>query len=83
MAALTLDDEQRDYVRRVREAAADLLPLAAEGREGRVNRPLLRAMGELGLLRGLFGGTDEPSARRRGPAAVPAARGDRSGQRRG
>ena len=61
MSALALDDEQRSYVRRVREVAVDLLPLVEKGTEGRVDRPLLRAMGGHGLLRGLFGGTaDEP-----------------------
>jgi acyl-CoA dehydrogenase len=61
MAGLALDDEQRDYVRRVRETAVDLLPLVEGGTEGRVNRPLLAAMGERGLLRDLFGGNaDEP-----------------------
>ena len=61
MSALALDDEQRNYVRRVREVAVDLLPLVEKGTEGRVNRPLLAAMGDHGLLRDLFGGTaDEP-----------------------
>ena len=61
MTALALDDEQRNYVRRVREVAVDLLPLVEKGTEGRVNRPLLAAMGDHGLLRDLFGGTaDEP-----------------------
>jgi acyl-CoA dehydrogenase len=57
-----LSSEERDYAARVRElTVAHLLPLAAEGAEGRVNRPLLAAMGEHGLLRDLFGGpSDEP-----------------------
>lgn len=43
-------------------AVRDLLPLAGKN-EGRVNRPLLAALGERGLLRGLFGGEpDEPPA---------------------
>ena len=41
MSALALDDEQRSYVRRVREVAVDLLPFVEKGTEGRVNRPLL------------------------------------------
>ena len=36
MSALALDDEQRNYVRRVREVAVDLLPLVEKGTEGRV-----------------------------------------------
>ena len=57
-----LDAEQSRYVEWVREVAVThLLPLAAQGTPGRVNRPLLAAMGEHGLLRGLFGGApDQP-----------------------
>lgn len=50
-----LTEEQERFAREVRELAADvLLPLAEAGRPGEVNRPLLRAMGECGLLRRLF-----------------------------
>lgn len=61
MSRFRLDDEQLAYARWVREVAArELIPLAGK-HDGRVNRPLLRAMGELGLLRGLFGGRpDQP-----------------------
>jgi acyl-CoA dehydrogenase len=54
--------DQLAYVAEVRRIAADqLLPLVDKGTEGRVNRPLLVAMGERGLLRDLFGGArDEP-----------------------
>jgi acyl-CoA dehydrogenase len=54
--------DQLAYVAEVRRIAADqLLPLVDKGTEGRVNRPLLVAMGEHGLLRDLFGGArDEP-----------------------
>ena len=57
-----LTPEEQDYAGRVRDLAATrLLPLAESGDEGRVNRPLLAAMGECGLLRDLFGGSaDEP-----------------------
>jgi acyl-CoA dehydrogenase len=57
-----LSSEEREYVARVRDLAVTrLLPLVETGVEGRVNRPLLAAMGEHGLLRGLFGGSpDEP-----------------------
>ncbi|MFF7944913.1 acyl-CoA dehydrogenase family protein [Nocardia gamkensis] len=55
-----LDTEQLAYVAHVRELAADhLLPLVVKGVEGRVNRPLLAAMGEYGLLRDLFGGSPD------------------------
>jgi acyl-CoA dehydrogenase len=53
-----LSPEERDYAGRVRDLAVTrLLPLVDEGSEGRVNRPLLEAMGESGLLRDLFGGS--------------------------
>ena len=56
-----LTDEQRAYAAWARETArADIAPLAA-AEEGRVNRAMVRAMGDTGLLRGLFGGApDEP-----------------------
>ena len=48
-----LSSEEQEYVGRVRDLAATrLLPLVEQGVEGRVNRPLLAAMGEHGLLRG-------------------------------
>jgi acyl-CoA dehydrogenase len=57
-----LRPDEQDYVRRVRDVAqTHLVPVVEEGAEGRVNRPLLAAMGEHGLLRDLFGGSaDEP-----------------------
>jgi acyl-CoA dehydrogenase len=57
-----LSSEEQEYVDRVRDLAVTrLLPLVEQGVEGRVNRPLRAAMGEHGLLRGLFGGSpDEP-----------------------
>src|SRR3954449_13425638 len=57
MSSFRLDDEQQAYARWVREIAETELRPLTEKHDGRVNRPLLRAMGELGLLRGLFGGT--------------------------
>jgi acyl-CoA dehydrogenase len=55
-----LDAEQQAFMVRVRGLAVDhLLPIVQNGVEGRVNRPLLAAMGEHGLLRGLFGGSPE------------------------
>ena len=58
MSGLTADQQQ--YVARVRAiATAHLAPLPAV--HGGVNRPLLKALGDHGLLRGLFGGApDEP-----------------------
>lgn len=63
MTDFQLTQAQRDYTDRVRPIAAErLLPLVEKGTDGRVNRPLVRAMGELGLLRDLFGGArDEPA----------------------
>lgn len=57
-----LSEEQIGYCAHVRSVAVEqLVPLARAGEEGRVNRPLLSAMGGLGLLRGLFGGgPDKP-----------------------
>ncbi len=62
MRAFALTEEQVGYTAHVRSVAVEhLLPLAQAGEDGRVNRPLLSALGELGLLRGLFGGhPDEP-----------------------
>jgi acyl-CoA dehydrogenase len=61
MSAFALTDEQRAYAQQVRDIAErHLLPLAERGKEGHVNRPLLEAMGEHGLLGRLF--TSERSA---------------------
>ncbi|MFI9201821.1 acyl-CoA dehydrogenase family protein [Streptomyces sp. NPDC053048] len=47
----TLDREQREWCAELRALAARRLrPLAREGDPGRVNRPLVAALGELGLL---------------------------------
>ncbi|HEY0166740.1 MAG TPA: acyl-CoA dehydrogenase family protein [Jatrophihabitans sp.] len=63
MSAFALTDEQRAYVRQVREVAVQsLVPLAEQGVEGRVNRPLLEAMGSHGLLSRLFGPTGRSAA---------------------
>ncbi|HVE62375.1 MAG TPA: acyl-CoA dehydrogenase family protein [Mycobacteriales bacterium] len=56
-SAFALTRAQRDLVSEVREIARDeLRPLAESGVPGRVNRPLLAAMGRLGLLARLFPG---------------------------
>ncbi len=66
MAEFRLSVEHQRFADWARETAAEkAAPLARH--DGRVNRPLLRAMGELGLLRGLFGGADD---RPRGAAAL-------------
>jgi acyl-CoA dehydrogenase len=55
-----LSPDEQEYVGRVRDLAVTrLLPLVDEGTEGRVNRPLLEAMGDCGLLRDLFGGSGD------------------------
>ena len=57
-----LSQNQVEYAARVRQVAQDDLP-TGRPETGHVNRPLLRAMGKLGLLRGLFGGEPEESPR--------------------
>ncbi|GHF98079.1 MULTISPECIES: acyl-CoA dehydrogenase family protein [Amycolatopsis] len=53
----TLSPEQQAFAAEVRQLAAEQLrPLAESGVEGAVNRPLLKAMGALGLLARLFPG---------------------------
>jgi acyl-CoA dehydrogenase len=60
MAQFGLTPQQHGYVEQVRALARSELA-DIEPTEGHVNRPLLRALGRLGLLRGLFGGKpDEP-----------------------
>ena len=62
MAGFGLSDEQRAFARQVGEIARTKLH-AEPGPPGRVNRQLVRAMGELGLLRGLFGGAPDEAPR--------------------
>ncbi|MFF2653131.1 acyl-CoA dehydrogenase family protein [Streptomyces sp. NPDC058045] len=53
--AFALDPEQRAWCARLRDLAEQRLrPLAENAEPGRVNRPLLAALGELGLLDRLF-----------------------------
>jgi len=57
VTAFALTDEQRALAGQVRAIAAEYLrPLAEAGRPGRVNRELVKAMGQLGLLPRLFPG---------------------------
>ena len=59
---LHLDRDQRDLYERTRAIAAEALaPIAAAGTPGRVNRPLVAALAEHGLLARLFE-RDEVSA---------------------
>lgn len=60
--AFALSAAQREYAAHVHEVAREhLAGLAAV--HGAVNRPLLRALGDHGLLRGLFGGAPQESPR--------------------
>jgi acyl-CoA dehydrogenase len=57
MTAFALTEEQQAFFDRVRAIAADhLRPLAEARVSGRVNRELIKVMGELGLLPRLFPG---------------------------
>ncbi|MGW0564253.1 acyl-CoA dehydrogenase family protein [Streptomyces sp. NPDC003016] len=56
MPGFALEPQQQEWCERLRTLAADhLRPLAEKGEPGRVNRPLVAALGEHGLLRRLFG----------------------------
>ncbi|MEU0272964.1 acyl-CoA dehydrogenase family protein [Streptomyces sp. NPDC006307] len=56
MPAFSLDPAQKAWCEEVRVLAAERLrPLAEKGEPGRVNRPLVAALGELGLIARLFG----------------------------
>jgi acyl-CoA dehydrogenase len=57
-----LSEKQLARMREVREIAAhELVPLAEQGTEGRVNRPLVEALGRHGLLARLFAGAERPA----------------------
>ncbi|MFF1692925.1 acyl-CoA dehydrogenase family protein [Streptomyces sp. NPDC058257] len=67
MTAFSLDPEQTAWCAELRALADERLrPLAEKGEPGRVNRPLVEALGELGLLDRLFAGE--------GPGGSAAAR---------
>ena len=77
-----LTPAQQDFLEWVRRVAGDLADVPPV--HGAVNRPLVTRLGELGLLRALFGGdAGRASPRRRRDAAVPAPRGAGRGQHRG
>ena len=65
MTAFALTEEQRTFTGQVRSMAAEQLrPIAEAGAPGHVNRELIKAMGQLGLLPRLFPGiTDEALSR--------------------
>lgn len=70
-AAFDLSAEQHAYQSWVRDVAASTLaPLAASGEPGRVNRDLVAAMGELGLLTRLFPGLEDSDSPSREAAAL-------------
>jgi acyl-CoA dehydrogenase len=57
VTAFALTGQQQAFVEQVRTVAGEQLrPLAEAGRPGRVNRELVKAMGQLGLLPRLFPG---------------------------
>ena len=63
MNAFALTAEQRAFTEHVRAVAAEQLrPIAEAGTPGRVNRELIKAMGDLGLLARLFGDAESREA---------------------
>jgi len=69
VTAFALTGEQQAFARRVRAIAADQLrPLAEAGPPGHVNRELIKAMGQLGLLPRLFPGLAEDGLSREAAA---------------
>jgi acyl-CoA dehydrogenase len=61
--AFALTEEQRSFTEHVRAVAAEQLrPIAESGSPGRVNRELIKAMGDLGLLARLFGDSESREA---------------------
>jgi acyl-CoA dehydrogenase len=67
--AFGLSPHQQAYAERVRHLAATELA-HVEPAEGAVNRPLLKELGRLGLLRGLFGGAEDEPVRSGSDAAA-------------
>ncbi|MCX4670662.1 acyl-CoA dehydrogenase family protein [Streptomyces sp. NBC_01381] len=62
MTAFSLNPQQIAWCTELRALAAERLrPLVEKGEPGRVNRPLVAALGELGLLDRLFGAGDGPA----------------------
>nr|WSZ99016.1 acyl-CoA dehydrogenase family protein [Streptomyces sp. NBC_00857] len=70
MPVFSLDPVQTDWCAQLRALAEERLrPLAEKGEPGRVNRPLIVALGELGLLERLFGGAGADDQRADGGGA--------------
>jgi acyl-CoA dehydrogenase len=60
---LHLSNEQRELYERTRALGATVFkPIAAQGEPGRVNRPLIKALADHGLLGRLFGAGDQVPA---------------------
>ncbi|MER5253120.1 acyl-CoA dehydrogenase family protein [Streptomyces sp. NPDC002855] len=71
MTAFSLNPEQTAWCAELRTLADERLrPLAEKGEPGRVNRPLVEALGELGLLDRLFAGEGEGGGE--GGASTPS-----------
>ena len=69
MNAFALTAQQRSFTEHVRAVAAEQpRPIAEAGPPGRVNRELIKAMGDLGLLARLFGGMGDGSESREAAA---------------
>jgi acyl-CoA dehydrogenase len=69
MASFLLSPAQQQYADHVRDLArGELGSKPSDGKHGHVDRALLRRLGDLGLLRGLFGG--EPGEAPRDAAAM-------------
>ncbi|QXE34200.1 acyl-CoA dehydrogenase family protein [Streptomyces sp. GMY02] len=72
MPVFTLGPAQTEWCAELRALAVERLrPLAEKGKPGRVNRPLIAALGELGLLGQVFG--DTGAAGGGGPAGAVGA----------
>ena len=70
MSVFSLDPVQTDWCAQLRALVEERLrPLAEKGEPGRVNRPLIAELGELGLLERLFGGAGADDQRADGGGA--------------
>ncbi|MBV9094500.1 MAG: acyl-CoA dehydrogenase family protein [Streptosporangiaceae bacterium] len=73
MTAFALSEQQQAFARQVRQAAAEQLrPIADAGQPGQLNRELIKAMGDLGLLARLFPGISGGSPSRGAPLSREA-----------
>lgn len=75
MTAFSLNPEQIAWCAELRTLAGERLrPLAEKGEPGRVNRPLVEALGALGLLEPLFAGEGPGTGIGTGTSTRPASR---------